>query len=162
MSPVTVRPAKLPDDLHQLSALYAEEARWHADQWPDDYLAPDTGPSLEEQLSEAANDPSSCLLVAERGSELVGVVGGHLRPKPTGGMTRYDGPLVYIGDLVVTTAYRRHGIGRQLMQCLENWARERGAATLSLCVHDRNASARALYQSEGFRPVNVEMRKDLA
>jgi GNAT superfamily N-acetyltransferase len=161
MGEVSVRPARFPDDLEQISALYAEEATWHAEHWPADYQAPDSGPSLKEQLSEAARDPSCCLFVAETGQQLVGLVGGHLRPPPSEGMTRYDGPMVYVGDLVVTATYRRHGVGRQLMQQLEQWARDHDAATVSLHVHDGNSAARALYFREGFRAVHVQMRKDL-
>src|SRR5690606_26907283 len=110
---VRVRAARLPDDLPRLAALYAEEAAWHVAQWPTDYRTSGDGvpspahrPSLDDQLLAAANDSSCCLLVAEVGREVVGLVGGQLHPKPTGGMMRHEGPLVYIGDLVVTAAYR--------------------------------------------------------
>jgi GNAT superfamily N-acetyltransferase len=154
MGEVSVRPARLPEDLAQICALYAEEVSWHHEHWPGDYRAPDMGGgSLEAELSSSADDPGRCLLVAESDS--------HLRPKPAEGMTRYDGSLVYIGDLIVTADYRRRGVGARLMEQLEKWARDQGAATVTLNVHDRNSAARALYDRQGFRAVHVEMRKDL-
>ncbi len=178
MDEVTIRTARIPADLAQLDRLYAEEARWHAEQWPDDFrLAapeagsdrdPDTGPngrtSLEEQLTQSARDESWCLLVAEiRGPEprLVGLVSGQVRPRPEGGLTRYDGAVAYVADLVVTRDFRRRGIGALLMEEMERWSRARGAATLLLNVHDRNEAATALYARQGFRRSNVSMRKEL-
>lgn len=162
MDDVSIRPARIPADLDQLSALYAEEVRWHTEQWPDDFRVSETaGPSLEEQLSSAEADPSACLLVAEVDHALVGLVSAHLQERPAGGMVRYDGPVAYIGDLVVTGEYRRRGIGALLMEHLELWARRQGAVTVTLYVHDRNHGARALYDRQGFRAVHVQMRKDL-
>lgn len=120
------------------------------------------GASLEDELSSSAEDPTSCLLVAESDSKVVGVVGAHLQPRPTEGMTRYDGSIVYIGDLTVTASDRRRGVGVLLMEQLEKWARDRGAATVTLNVHDRNSAAKALYLRQGFRAVHVQMRKDLS
>ncbi|GAA2760563.1 GNAT family N-acetyltransferase [Actinopolymorpha rutila] len=160
MGEVTIRPARLPDDLAQISALYGEEALLHTENWPDDYRT-DMGASLEEELSSASKDPATYLLVAEDDSRVVGVAAAHLRPKPTEGITRFDGSIMHVADLVVTANYRRRGVGLQLMQQLETWARDQGAATVTLNVHDQNSAARELYRRRGFRAVHVQMRKEL-
>jgi GNAT superfamily N-acetyltransferase len=160
MGEVSVRPATV-DDLEQIRALYAEGIEWHAEQWPEDYRSFTVDWSLEDQLSACAEDGSQCLLVAEVGRRLVGFVSGFLQPTPAEGMLRYNGPVVGIGDVVVTASFRGHGVGTQLMHELERWARGRDAATISLNVDDRNTAARALYLREGFHSVNLQMRKDL-
>lgn len=52
--------------------------------------------------------------------------------------------------LAVGAAYRSRGIGRRLLRYAISLARERGASTMMLKVHLDNASARRLYESEGF------------
>jgi [ribosomal protein S18]-alanine N-acetyltransferase len=57
-----------------------------------------------------------------------------------------------IGMLVAAT-HRRRGIGRGLMECAIDWARERGLKELSLLVFPHNRAAIALYDSLGFKEV---------
>lgn len=52
--------------------------------------------------------------------------------------------------VAVGAAYRGRGIGRSLLLYAIEYARKRGASTMILKVHLDNASARHLYESEGF------------
>jgi ribosomal-protein-alanine N-acetyltransferase len=58
-----------------------------------------------------------------------------------------------VGDVAVAPEARRRGIGRALTEAMLADAGERGLATLTLEVRQSNASARALYESCGFREV---------
>jgi [ribosomal protein S18]-alanine N-acetyltransferase len=60
-----------------------------------------------------------------------------------------------IESLAVSSSWRRRGIARRLCQELLGWARARGARHASLEVRVSNTSARALYESLGFREVAV-------
>jgi ribosomal protein S18 acetylase RimI-like enzyme len=59
-------------------------------------------------------------------------------------------PLLNIHDIAVTASWRRRGVGRALIQELENIARERGCCKLTLEVLENNLSAQALYRELGF------------
>jgi len=58
---------------------------------------------------------------------------------------RGDGDF-YIQAIIVDEKMRGHGVGRKLMEYIENRAGERGFATLSLDVSGRNHKAIALYE----------------
>ena len=56
----------------------------------------------------------------------------------------------YIEDITVDSAFRRQGIGRQLLAQATIWARKRGLPGLALETQDINVAACCLYQSCGF------------
>jgi GNAT superfamily N-acetyltransferase len=92
---------------------------------------------------------------------VVGLISANLLETPTTGMYRYSGPIVWIGDIVVTKTARGHGIGGLLLAEIEAWARSRGAAHLQLNMHYGNAAALGLYERNGYRPTDIRLRKDL-
>jgi GNAT superfamily N-acetyltransferase len=117
---------------------------------------------LGDELSELTeHDASGCLLVAVIDDAVVGLITATLSPAPTGGLNHYEGPVVHVGDVTVTKSARRQGVGSRLMVAVEQWARERGAATVILTVHAGNHAADALYAAQGYRATDVAMRKDL-
>jgi len=67
--------------------------------------------------------------------------------RPRGGRT--EG---YIYDIEVREGFRGRGYGRATMLAGIEKARELGAEAVGLHVFGHNATARALYQSLGFRP----------
>ena len=62
-------------------------------------------------------------------------------------------PLVNIHDFYVKKDFRRKGIGKLLLQAVENTARELGCGKLTLEVEEHNQKALALYHSFGFDKV---------
>lgn len=61
-----------------------------------------------------------------------------------------DHPTGYITALVTDETFRRHGVGRQLVAALEQWARDHGCHRLSVTSAERRADAHAFYPSCGF------------
>ncbi|EJL84743.1 acetyltransferase [Herbaspirillum sp. CF444] len=59
-------------------------------------------------------------------------------------------PLLNIHDFAVAPAYRGRGIAKQLMQAVENCARELACCKITLEVLEGNTVARALYAASGF------------
>lgn len=59
--------------------------------------------------------------------------------------------LAYVEDIVVDAAYRRRGVGRQLMDRAVEWARRRDLPGIMLETQDNNTAACGLYESCGFR-----------
>ena len=69
-----------------------------------------------------------------------------------------------LNDLYVDPALRRHGIARALLAAAADFARDNGAAAISLETTQDNASARALYRAAGCRrtpPSVLVARTDL-
>ncbi|MDE3142093.1 MAG: GNAT family N-acetyltransferase [Metallibacterium scheffleri] len=60
-------------------------------------------------------------------------------------------PTVHISDLAVPAAREGQGIGRALLAWAEDWAREHGAAALTLNVFPGNTRAQSLYARNGFQ-----------
>jgi ribosomal protein S18 acetylase RimI-like enzyme len=75
-----------------------------------------------------------------------------------------EDPVSYacLTDLIVLPAYRRQGIGGELAARAEDWARQAGARTFRVGVLARNRAARNLYQSLGFRELQLELAKILS
>lgn len=75
----------------------------------------------------------------------------------------------YLAELYVVPARRGQGLGRQLMECVLDQARQLGADYMDLGTSADDVAARALYESLGFTnreggpdgPVNYCYEKDL-
>jgi ribosomal protein S18 acetylase RimI-like enzyme len=90
-----------------------------------------------------ARQDGDVLYVAADGDALAGMAGGFY-PGEEG--------VVQVWGMWVAPAARGRGLGRELVQRVVDWARERGAATVRLDVTDTEAArpAAALYRSLGF------------
>ena len=62
----------------------------------------------------------------------------------------------YIQTIEVAPEFRAQGVGRALLEQIEESAREAGASMLWLHVDKTNDAAIALYESQGFLPVGEE------
>ncbi len=106
---------------------------------------PTPTPPSSEQFSRALDaklpDPSSCLLVAEHERRLVGYVSGYGHPTFYAG-----GPTAWVDELLVLEALRGTGIGRQLMDAFERWAKDRQSVLVSLATR----GAAAFYEHRGY------------
>jgi GNAT superfamily N-acetyltransferase len=69
--------------------------------------------------------------------------------------------LAYVEVLAVAAAARGRGIGRQLMEAAEEWARVQGYHRIRLAVWTQNEPARGLYEHLGYRPETVYYLKAL-
>ena len=67
----------------------------------------------------------------------------------------------FIYDIEVEQEYRGRGLGRALMQAVEEAVAAYGVGALALNVFGENAPAVSLYTSAGYRVVTQHMRKDL-
>jgi ribosomal protein S18 acetylase RimI-like enzyme len=62
----------------------------------------------------------------------------------------------HVSVIAVTKAAEGHGVGRELMQYAETWARARGHKSITLSVFEGNQRAQTLYERVGY---TVEMRR---
>lgn len=64
---------------------------------------------------------------------------------------------INIHDLIIANDYRGKGLGRKLLQAVENIARERRYCKITLEVRDDNQTAMKLYSSQGFAETKPNM-----
>jgi GNAT superfamily N-acetyltransferase len=86
------------------------------------------------------------------GAFLVIYAGG--RPVACGGLKRDDDGVAEIKRMYVVPEARRQGLGRQLLDALEDRARELGYARIRLDTGARQPHAQAMYERAGYHPID--------
>ena len=89
--------------------------------------------------------PTTLIFLAYQGGNAIGIAVCFL-----GFSTFAARPLINIHDLAVLPEHRGLGVGRRLLQAVEQKARELGCCKLTLEVMEYNRRARGLYESAGF------------
>ena len=67
----------------------------------------------------------------------------------------------YISELFVVEEMRGHGVGRALIEACEAWARARGLPLMMIGVLSGNTRAKRIYESSGYAPYALRLRKTL-
>lgn len=147
-------------DYAGLCRLWAEVDRLHAELLPDFFQAPGEVPRSRGELRRRLAADDLLMLVAEAQRELLGLAEARLVDTPR---QRQLTPRrrLYLEELVVGRAWRRRGIGRALLEAVEEWGRRQGARQTLLTVWEGNREAQAFYARLGFRPVNQVLGRAL-
>jgi ribosomal protein S18 acetylase RimI-like enzyme len=149
--PITVRRATSADaDL--LSALNAEVQAIHAEALPSWFKLPGP-PAFPPSLMD---NPNNLVLVAEIDAAPAGYVYASVtRHAET--PWRYASEMIYLHQIGVRAAHRRHGVGAALIAAVRAEAASRNVALLALDVWSFNAAAKAFFQRQGFAPYNERL-----
>ena len=139
--PVIVREADLDDPSHQRGLLALMDDYVAEPVVGGDPLSPDARARLIPRLRD---QPGGHYFLALQGEEVLG-----LALCFTGFSTFQARPLLNLHDLAVHSDHRGRGIGRQLLEAVEDRARERGCCRITLEVNTANR-ARSLYERCGF------------
>jgi aminoglycoside 6'-N-acetyltransferase I len=114
--------------------------------WPDIPLG-----ELASERAEILADPTrNGVLVAAAPDGLVGFVEVSIRDWAEGCKTR---PVGYIEAWYVAPESRRVGLGRQLVQAAERWARGRGCTEMGSDAYLSNKVSRAAHRALGYGEV---------
>ncbi len=109
---------------------------------------------LESMLESADYE----ILVAETEDKIV--ASGYARLSESKEFFRHS-LYVYLGFMFVLPDYRGHGISGELMQEMLAWGKAQGADEAKLDVYALNEAAIRAYEKAGFRPLLVNMTKNL-
>ena len=103
------------------------------------------------ELQARCIEQAGAILVAEQAGEVVGfaAVQTHV---PYVELDDPPGEFALVSDLVVLTSARHQGVGRALLESVEQFARSEGVTELRIGVLAANAPARHLYHRLGFSP----------
>jgi ribosomal protein S18 acetylase RimI-like enzyme len=141
---ITIRPV-IESDLSSLLALYAQ-------------LHPGDSPLAVEQAApiwrEITGQAGRTVLLAE----LDGLAAGTLDCTVLPNLTRGGRPFMLVENVVVGSAVRRQGVGRQLLGAAVARARSADCYKVQLLSGVNRAEAHAFYESCGFRQVAAGFR----
>ena len=115
-----------------------------------------TEPSAVERRLERLQVVGDRVVVAEVEGKVVGLA--HLQVTPA---LERERPAAKIGALVVDDAHRGRGIGRALVQAIEDEARLRGCELLFLTTAERRKDAQVFYEKIGFQETGKRFAKEL-
>ena len=115
-----------------------------------------TEPSAVERRLERLRIVGDRIVVAEVEHKPVGLA--HLQVTPA---LERERPAAKIGALVVDDAHRGHGVGRALVQAMEDEARLRGCELLFLTTAERRKDAQVFYEKIGFQETGKRFAKEL-
>lgn len=155
----TIREAR-PEDVPELRRTYGQLDTYHFEALPHLFRAPDD-PIAARELLTAIEDVNTALLVAERDGCLAGFVGARVVETGPSDPVYQPRRFAYVDDMAVLPAFRRAGIGRALLDAVEEWARKREVETIELTVFEFNEGARLLYERAGFHTLQRRMQKGL-
>jgi ribosomal protein S18 acetylase RimI-like enzyme len=155
---IAIRAATQSDEA-SLGRLGAMLVRSHHDYDPRRFIAATSG--TEEGygsfLGTQLDEPDKILLVAESGGHVIGYAYAGLE-----GMDWMSlrGPAGVLHDLVVDPAYRKHGVGRLLLDTILTSLKNMGARQFVLYTAAQNEPAQRLFAGAGFRRTMIEMTLD--
>jgi ribosomal protein S18 acetylase RimI-like enzyme len=104
---------------------------------PGVQLSPSDEP--EELRKKLERDPDLFLVAEDKGGQMIGAVLGG-----------YDGRRGLVYHLAVETSHRRQGIGRMLMEALEERLKQKGCYKSYLLVAPDNDAALVFYNEQGW------------
>lgn len=103
--------------------------------------------SYWETTAEKVRKGACVLAIAETTSQIIGTAQLHVPLRPEHSTAGHAGTL---SKVFVHPNFRRLGIGRELLRCLEDEAKVRGLTTIELSVRINQIGAIGLYESLGY------------
>jgi GNAT superfamily N-acetyltransferase len=106
---------------------------------------PSQAADVEDRVQRSLHAQTSCLIVAQSASELVGLMAAELVPYfPTGAT------ICRVTALIVASPLRGHGIGKMLIAAADEFARAYRCSGIELTSAQRRVEAHAFYERQGF------------
>ena len=113
-----------------------------------------------KKIQQRCRELNGRIFVAEVDDQVVGFI-SVLAREPFTELDEPPGTYALVTDLIVRAPHRNHGIGRQLLERAETFARSAGAAELRIGVLAQNTAARQLYLAAAFVPHHEVLSKRL-
>ena len=144
-------------DLPAVARLAGQLVRMHHAADPARFLLVDrVEEGYERWLSGELERAAAILLVACRGTHVIGYAYGTLEPRDWNLLLDAHGA---VNDVFVAEEARRGGAGRRLIDALVTTLEQHGAARIVLSTLVTNEPAQRLFRACGFRPTMLEMTR---
>ena len=165
---VVIRPPR-PEDAEGLAQAVRDLAQQYAAREPDRFQVPDFAAQVAALTAELERPTPKDVLwvVAEVGSETVGDARAKLHEPAEDAaddvLRDVGRRRAYLEYMAVQARYRSRGIGVQLLEAVEQWARANGAELITLGTNLRSDfGAVAFYERHGYERQAVILRKTLS
>ncbi len=159
---ISVRKATA-DDYNSLCELFDEGDALHRDNLPhlfQIFQKPSGAAREQDYYLGLIADENVALLVAEAGEKHIGFVHAIVRDTPAIPVfvpRRY----AIVDGIVVKSGFQNQGIGKILMDKMQEWAIARGATSIELNVYEFNVTAISFYERLGYQTFSRKMSKEL-
>ncbi|MDX1420486.1 MAG: GNAT family N-acetyltransferase [Rubricoccaceae bacterium] len=121
-------------------------------------LAPDAALLWGNDVAEWTREDGHLVLLADADGGAVGLLSAHLgHPIPVYAPALF----AHVDDLYVRPPWRGRGLGQQMLEEAERWARREGADHLQAGVLALNEGGQAFWSSAGTAPYSVLVTKPL-
>lgn len=107
---------------------------------------------LKDSFSAAINDPDVAVFILKDENEVVGFAQCGLRHDYVEGTN--SSPVGYLEGIFVEGPYRKQGYAKRLLDCCEQWAKEKGCAEFAGDCELDNEISRLFHLGTGFREAN--------
>lgn len=156
---ISMRPAEVAD-YAAICRLLEQADHLHIGWHPEYFRLPVEGPHRTPTfIRQWIEHEHADILLAIDQAGLVGLAMLIIEQPMAFPIVRPETRWAVIDNLVVDEARRHQGIGTQLLQAANDWARARGIGELRLKVYARNAEAQEFYAAQGFSPLTQELRR---
>ena len=148
------------DDYNSICELFLEGDALHRGNLPHIFQTSNGAVREQDYYLELIADENVALLVAEADKDLVGFVHAIVRDAPAFPVfvpRRY----AVVDAVGVRPKFQNHGIGRILMEQMQEWASAKGATSIELNVYEFNKTAISFYERLGYRTFSRKMSKDI-
>jgi GNAT superfamily N-acetyltransferase len=112
---------------------------------------------IPTRLARLASDANARSIVASSGDVVVGLATIHLRYT-----MNHEAPIAQLTLLVVDEQQRTRGVGRALVEAVEQWARSRGAKRIVVTTALQRAGAHAFYERLQYKHTGRRYGKDFS
>ena len=156
---IIMRPGTV-EDYPQAREVISETFAFHKQAAPEFFRMTDSPPPTRAIIEDLFGDGQGAWFLAEVDGRIVGFVTVRLRPAA-------DEPFLvpevraHVESLGLLPAWHRRGIGRQLMETVEQWARQHDARRITLNVWEFNDGALQLYDTLGYTTFSRNLWKPL-
>ena len=156
---ISVRKATA-DDYNSVCELFDELDVLHRDNLPHLFQKPGGAAREKDFYLGLIADENVAFFVAEVVENLVGFVHAIVRDPPASPVfvpRRY----AIVDGIVVKSGFQNRGIGRILMDKMQEWAIAKGATSIALHVYEFNEAAISFYERLGYQTFSRRMSKEL-
>ena len=148
------------EDYDSLCPLFDEVDSLHRANLPHIFKKPD-GPVREhDYYLGLISDENVGLFVAELDGNVVGFVHVIIKEEPVIPIF-IQRQYVVIDNILVKSGFRNHGIGKLLMDKIQEWSFSKGETSVELNVYEFNSSAISFYEKCGYKTFSRKLNKKL-
>ena len=130
--------------------------KMHAERHPEVFKYPTDAAEMEKFFRDIISAENNFIFLARISEQTVGYVWGEIQRRSEN-VFKYDNKWMYIHQLSVEPDYHRKGVGRSLMNALNNVARENGISKFVLDSWAFNKEGHTFFEELGFSCFKISM-----